>query len=378
MKKVYYYIILIAFLLNSCAALKQENEKGSLSIVEISNSISPEKSKDFKSSKPSINVIPFHYVNDDNVATILSSSAYDNIDLNLRLTGKYQLKELSIEKEKYTFDNIKKVSFENEIDNTIYGNIVENNGIYKIVYSIYNTESDQVSYEDNYTLESILDIFTASDEISSDILKNLSDIPLSFGYINIKSDINDINTYQIFVNDLQVKLSNNPVKVISGNYHLKIIDSEKTIVFNNKIKINSKEEKTIEIIQNNQLNSDVKIGDKVHGGIVFYINKKGGGLVAAPTDYDFSTTWKDAKSLCNNLVLNGFDDWYLPSMKELKYMYNNLKLQNLGNFIDHSYWSSNKKSGNKSWVYGFGYGYKSGSKINSVANVRAIRKIKKF
>lgn len=46
-----------------------------------------------------------------------------------------------------------------------------------------------------------------------------------------------------------------------------------------------------------------------------------------------------AKS-CNELVLNGFDDWYLPSKDELLLMRQNLYLNNIGNIIPATYWSS--------------------------------------
>ena len=51
-----------------------------------------------------------------------------------------------------------------------------------------------------------------------------------------------------------------------------------------------------------------------------------------------------AAQACDTLVVNGFDDWFLPSRDELHYMYGNLYLQGLGGFNDESYdglyWSS--------------------------------------
>ena len=52
-----------------------------------------------------------------------------------------------------------------------------------------------------------------------------------------------------------------------------------------------------------------------------------------------------AADLCAGFSLNGFQDWFLPSLEELKMMYTNLKLAGLGGFPDNfpdncDYWSS--------------------------------------
>jgi hypothetical protein len=66
-------------------------------------------------------------------------------------------------------------------------------------------------------------------------------------------------------------------------------------------------------------------------------NSKGGGF-----------GW--AAQACDSLVVNGFDDWFLPSRDELHFMYGNLSLQGLGNFSGDWYWSSTFNEGdNGNW-----------------------------
>lgn len=50
-----------------------------------------------------------------------------------------------------------------------------------------------------------------------------------------------------------------------------------------------------------------------------------------------------AAQVCYSLDYLGKDDWFLPSLEELELLYNNLFLNNLGNFsVDQSYWSSSE------------------------------------
>ena len=122
----------------------------------------------------------------------------------------------------------------------------------------------------------------------------------------------------------------------------------------------------------------LKIGDYYGGGVVFFLDKSGKhGLVAAPIDQlrvaecdcDITTVTtsdsvgsgmtntksivkqcgaKDnAAFVCSNLNLNGYDDWFLPSIKELELIYKNLYEKNLGflfnNYENNSYRSSTRE-----------------------------------
>ena len=132
----------------------------------------------------------------------------------------------------------------------------------------------------------------------------------------------------------------------------------------------------------------VSIGSSYGGGIVFYVDSLGHGLVCAPNDigtYPFGCSSKFlrtvehygsgllntleiirqceeriiAASACDNYTNDGFTDWYLPSKEELRLMLQNLQLQGIGNFSNNLYLSSSEY--NAFYAY---YAERSGNQIN--------------
>ena len=151
------------------------------------------------------------------------------------------------------------------------------------------------------------------------------------------------------------------------------------------------------------------IGDTYQGGIIFYLDGNGAGLIAAPSDQatvnDFPdwgcigspilgadglavgtgaqntidiengcTTSGTAADICSNLVLGGFSDWFLPSIGELEIMYLNIGTgSNIGNFVNTKYWSSTEKDETYAWSWEFSSGYQDYNSKTSNKYVRAIR-----
>jgi hypothetical protein len=151
----------------------------------------------------------------------------------------------------------------------------------------------------------------------------------------------------------------------------------------------------------------LSIGAHYQGGIIFYLDTAGmHGLVCADSDQVSFTDWGCAGNaipgadatvigtglqntiditgncnsstsyaayICDSIVLNGYDDWFLPSKEELKSLYNNLKLNGIGNFSNAAYWSSTEMNANFAWQVIFTNGVTQGSNKNNQAAVRAVR-----
>ncbi len=108
--------------------------------------------------------------------------------------------------------------------------------------------------------------------------------------------------------------------------------------------------------------------EMTQGGIIVY-EKDGHGLVAAPNDLE-RMTWDDAMSACNNLELNGYSDWHLPTKKELNTLYQNK--DRVGGFADN-YWSSTEGNNDNAWEQNVNNGVQYYNYKDNKCHVRAVR-----
>jgi hypothetical protein len=94
--------------------------------------------------------------------------------------------------------------------------------------------------------------------------------------------------------------------------------------------------------------------------------------------------WDTAAQICDDLVFGGYDDWYLPSIKELSYMYGNLVRKELGGFRETFYWSSSGNDGRGGGQISYGglvmnmqngaQDKRAGESVNQQLYVRACRR----
>jgi hypothetical protein len=158
------------------------------------------------------------------------------------------------------------------------------------------------------------------------------------------------------------------------------------------------------------------IGDFRDGGVVFWVDGSGGGLVCAVSDQgsiqwyngSFTTTGATATAvgtgqantttiitsqgatqinyaagLANAYTGGGYTDWFLPSKDELYEMYSNkvtidvTAIANSGSGFSNTpgsnYWSSTEIDGDFAWYYNFNGGSGNGNGKHSGCFVRAVR-----
>ena len=160
---------------------------------------------------------------------------------------------------------------------------------------------------------------------------------------------------------------------------------------------------------------DLAIGNTYQGGIIFYLDEDGGGLIAAPSDQSSKTQWGCWASNYNNFtgadqegigtgrqntidildrclqisaaywcddytkISNGitYDDWFLPSKDELNEIYLNIgqgsSLGNVGGFDNDYYWSSTEFDNDNAWEQDLGSGFQDFNDKDDYGSVRAVR-----
>ena len=146
----------------------------------------------------------------------------------------------------------------------------------------------------------------------------------------------------------------------------------------------------------------LEIGVNFQGGIIFYLDGTGQhGLISATSDQSAAAEWgcfgaligtsaangagqsnttaiiagcstaDIAARLCDDLVLNGYNDWFLPSKDEIYQMY--LQKDLIGGFNTYIYWSSSEYFAGYSWYQNFYNGVQAWDYKNYTKTVRAVR-----
>ena len=121
-------------------------------------------------------------------------------------------------------------------------------------------------------------------------------------------------------------------------------------------------------------NITLEIGQYYQGGIILELDENAEhGLIATKKELGESN-WDDAKKKCEELKLNGYDDWQLPNKDELNIMF--LNKEKISGFANSRYWSSTEcySDYSKAGFQDFEFGYQNDCFDKGIHSfVRAVR-----
>ncbi|MCF8303196.1 MAG: hypothetical protein K9I94_07980 [Bacteroidales bacterium] len=191
----------------------------------------------------------------------------------------------------------------------------------------------------------------------------------------------------IILNASEVNITDNSIDLLDNDYSFMVYSFYKSF---NSIKT--------------EIDVTAEIGMIGGGGVIFHLGDNGGGLICAESDQQTIPGWGCygitvggtgtgvgdgaantaaivavcsesgiAARICDELELNGYSDWFLPSKDELNLMCENRHLAGIGGFAANYYWSSSEVNSYGAWLQGFGSCYQDdGSKVTNF-RVRAVR-----
>ena len=258
------------------------------------------------------------------------------------------------------------------------------------------TTNKNIDFCANYCIKTLAALSLSSEEVTSYKSLNKAVFPVTINYNGVaktfylrkQTSINALNTltsqWEFYTRLFTVQSG---MDESNGNGRGEIHDFSSSRNYNNESKtinfLTSGQQAAIFSWQDKRTLSQIEqmTGYKVkprgvvsqfkHGGFVVF-EENGHGLVAAILDLG-KMDWRSAKTPCDELILNGYSDWHLPSKEELNSVFVNLKQVGVGGFADDYYWSSTEGGSGGAWLQYFTSGYQGyGGKFPSVY-VRAVR-----
>lgn len=288
------------------------------------------------------------------------------------------------------------ISFDYDIKSSKPKSIDAENKSWEIPLVVTATANKNINFCANYCIKIMSALSLTQEEISN--YKNLNKIVLpvviKFGdstkTFNLRSQ-NSINTLSVLKSQLAFYTSlftlhfGNDETIVTNDEYVQALSKRDEIKVGFIISFSEVGQKVstlswldkrvifqIEKMPLYQVKPRGVVSQIKNGGIVVY-EENGHGLVLSIVDFG-NMNWIDSKNTCDELILNSYDDWYLPSQDELKKLQINFRQFGIGGFTDNYYWSSTDVSNDYAWRQDFensksnGYYFKSGKYF-----VRAVR-----
>jgi hypothetical protein len=265
---------------------------------------------------------------------------------------------------------------------------------WSVPFTIKATSNKNIDLSANYLINTLLSISLKEPQVNYYKLHNKQVYKINIFYKNVENTFylrkqssfnlikTLINQWEFYINLFKIQSGENEYigKCESKIHEFKAelyLDNELTVNFPRDSQIvgafSYNDKLTIQEL-NQKTNYKVKklgiISKFDHGGFVVS-EENGHGFVVSIFDLG-NFNWGDAKKACEDFNMSSFYDWRLPSILELKDIFEKLGTKGIGNFNGY-YWSSYKiGNGMYDWVR-FSQGVEPGHSYDNKLYVRAVR-----
>ncbi|MDC7232444.1 MAG: hypothetical protein PQJ58_04385 [Spirochaetales bacterium] len=119
-------------------------------------------------------------------------------------------------------ESIKEAALEEDIDEIIYGTMVQVDDVFQFTISLYNVKKARVTNTESAEAFSVLEVFDAGDELTAGLISQISDIKIAFGSVKLEQKGGkgnytvNLDTYPLRNPDKTFQ------KVLNGQYEISI------------------------------------------------------------------------------------------------------------------------------------------------------------
>lgn len=149
-----------------------------------------------------------------------AESIHSTLGLTLRLLEHYQVHEIG----SWSYDGITtpRAPHLRNLDFIIFGSVQDQSGQIILDLSVYSRAEDRVTGRYRDAVQSIFDLFEASDQAAVALLESLSGDLIRFATLRLRND-GSPGEYTVFVDDVPVGRNANELRVLVGNRSVRVI-----------------------------------------------------------------------------------------------------------------------------------------------------------
>ncbi|TVR68638.1 MAG: DUF1566 domain-containing protein [Spirochaetaceae bacterium] len=171
---------------------------------------------------PRVGVTSLLNTSDDPGSEVLADTISRAIALNLDLLGGYDVQSFPDSLRSTAPADLDAFAARNRRDNLVFGFIEKPDArttVFRV--ALYDRGSGAITYENEWTISSVLEVFDTADLVVEAMLSQFSDERISFGELVISND-GTRGTYRVYVDDNYLGEDVTQTRILAGTYQIRV------------------------------------------------------------------------------------------------------------------------------------------------------------